>query len=1040
MRRLFSSIWEALGSLRKTTTGSEHIAKPIRRGPILSLILCGGLLVAAIIVGTMMMVGEFRERALTNNERELENTVLLLTRHFEQQFEDSEIVANDVISKMQFTEIDSQETFRIWMSSHDAHLILKSKVNVLSYIGDVDIFDADGKLINSSATWPLPAISIADRAYFKNFKSGAELKTAVAEPARSQMTGNWSTVIAHRLSGPNGVFLGVMSRRIDPAHFEKFFASLALGSGAAISMFHNDGTMLARYPRANSIIGKKFRNAPLVNKVLTEGGRQTLRVQSPVDGTDRLGSAAALSRLPIVVIATTTVSAALADWQAQTRFMISVAVLSALAIALILYLIIRQVTRQNQESQQRLGLQKQQLDTALNNMTQGLVLYDASARIILCNQRYIDMYRLSTDVVKPGCHFRDLIQHRQDTGSYDGDVDEFCSAIMRNVAQGKVTHMTMETGGRSYLIVNKPLAQGGWVATIEDITERRNVEQERDRNYAFLRQIIDHIPTQITVKDVRDRRYLLVNRVAETHFGLASDAIVGKTAPEIFAKTIADAVTARDQLALQSADGLFVDEMPWDGTTLGPRLMTSTRIAIRDQAGEPRYLVNVVDDVTERRRADEKIAHLAHYDALTDLPNRVLFREQIERELQRTRGGEQFALLYIDIDEFKGINDSLGHHVGDELLKAVAGRIRSCLRESDLIARLGGDEFAVIQTGVRNVRDAVEFVTRIHESIRQPYQCLGHQLSTDASIGIALAPQDGTDLDQLIKNADLAMYGAKAGGRRTHRFFEPAMDASAKARLAMEQDLRQALVDGGFEIHYQPLVDLHRDEVTGCEALLRWRHPERGMISPAEFIPVAEDTGLIVELGEWVLKTACAEAATWPDHIRVAVNVSPVQLKCPTLALKIVSALENSGLRASRLEIEITEAVLIRDDETALTILHQLRDIGVRIALDDFGTGYSSLSYLKRFPFDKIKIDSCFISDLAEIDGSSAIVQAVVNIAASRNMTTTAEGVETLEQKELLRALGCTEMQGYLFSAAKPGAEVRHLFGPRPVTVTAVAR
>jgi EAL domain-containing protein (putative c-di-GMP-specific phosphodiesterase class I) len=255
----------------------------------------------------------------------------------------------------------------------------------------------------------------------------------------------------------------------------------------------------------------------------------------------------------------------------------------------------------------------------------------------------------------------------------------------------------------------------------------------------------------------------------------------------------------------------------------------------------------------------------------------------------------------------------------------------------------------------------------------------------------------------------------------------------------MEQDLRQALVEGGFEIHYQPLVDLRHDEVTGCEALLRWRHPERGMISPAEFIPVAEDTGLIVELGEWVLRTACAEAATWPDHVRLAVNVSPVQLKCQTLALKITSALAASGLPASRLELEITEAVLIRDDEAALAILHQLRAIGVRIALDDFGTGYSSLSYLKRFPFDKIKIDRCFVSDITEIDGSSVIVQAVVNIAAARNMTTTAEGVETLEQKERLRALGCTEMQGYLFSAAKPGPEVRQLFGTRRERAAAVA-
>jgi predicted signal transduction protein with EAL and GGDEF domain len=345
------------------------------------------------------------------------------------------------------------------------------------------------------------------------------------------------------------------------------------------------------------------------------------------------------------------------------------------------------------------------------------------------------------------------------------------------------------------------------------------------------------------------------------------------------------------------------------------------------------------------------------------------------------------------------------------------------------VARLGGDEFAVIQTAVGDVDDVVEFVTRIHEAIRQPCHCLGHQLSTDASIGIALAPRDGTDLDQLIKNADLAMYGAKANGRRTHRFFEPAMDARAKARLTMEQDLRQALASGGFDIHYQPLVHLHTGEVTGCEALLRWRHPERGMVAPAEFIPVAEDTGLIVELGEWVLRTACAEAANWPNHIRLAVNVSPVQLKCQTLALKIAAALAASGLAPNRLELEITEAVLIRDDEAALAILHQLRAIGVRIALDDFGTGYSSLSYLKRFPFDKIKIDRCFVQDVAEIDGSSAIVQAVVNIAAARRMTTTAEGVETAAQREMLRALGCTEMQGHLFSAAKPGPEVRRLLG-----------
>jgi diguanylate cyclase (GGDEF)-like protein/PAS domain S-box-containing protein len=896
----------AIGRDRTATIGS----------PVLWLALCGGLLVAAIFIGTIMMVGEFRERALGNSERKLQNTVLLLMRHFDQQFEDSETIAADVISQLRISGIASSETFRERMSSPQAHEILRSKTSGLSYLGDISILDSRGDLINWSRPLPAPALNIVDRAYFKAFKSDPQSEPILAEAVRSHLDGNLNTVIAHRLSGENGVFLGVMTRRIDPANYEKFFASVAIGMDAAISMFHADGTLLARYPHVDQVVGQKFTTAPLLQRVLSERGQQTLRVQSPVDHADRLGSAARLSHFPIIVVATNTVSAALADWREQTRFLVTAATLSALVIALILFLIIRQMTRQSREAQQRLESERSRLDAALNNMIQGLVLFDASARIVTFNRRYVDMYNLSTEVVKSGCHFRELMQHRKDTGSFAGEVDEFCSSVMHNIAQGQVDHSIMQCAdGRSFLAISKPLAHGGWVATMEDITDRRRLEQERDRNYAFLRQIVDHIPTQITVKDVRDNRYVLANRVAEAQFGLPRGAIVGKTARDLFPRAAADIIAADDERALQSSDGLFLDVAPWQSQGLGQRFITSRRIGIPDQAGETRYLINVVDDVTERRHADERIAHLAHYDALTDLPNRVLFREQIERELQKTVGGVQFALLYIDIDEFKGINDSLGHHVGDELLKTVAARIKSCIKPTDLIARLGGDEFAVIQTAVGSTADTIEFVTRIHDAIRQPCQCLGHHLSTDARIGIALAPQDGTDLDQLIKNADLAMYGAKAEGRRTHRSFEPAMDARAKARLTMEQDLRQAMVDGGFEIHYQPLLDLRSNEVTGCEALLRWRHPERGMVSPVEFIPLAEDTGLINELGDWVLQTACAEAATWPHHIRLAVNVSPVRLKNQTLALRIAGALAASGLQPGRLEIEITEAVLIHDDE-----------------------------------------------------------------------------------------------------------------------------
>jgi diguanylate cyclase (GGDEF)-like protein/PAS domain S-box-containing protein len=1037
MPKLFSGLWSGLG--RRLGASPRTAARSFRPDPIVSLVLCGVLLISAIMVGTAMVVGQFRERAITNSERELENTVLLVARHFDQQFEDAETIAADLISKLQISEISSPEVFRERMSDPKAREILRSKITGLSYSGEFGIFDSDGQMISWSGLLPVANINISNRSYFEYLKANPRAGARV-EPIRSMLTGEWATIVGHRLSGANGIFLGVLSRRIDSPLFTKFFASVALGEGAAISMFHRDGTILARYPYAEAMIGKNLKSAPLIKRTLELGGMQTLRLQSPVDGQDRIGSAAELTRFPLIVVATKTVSAALADWGAQTKLMLTVAALSALVIAFILFLIIRQLTWQNRQTQQHLEAEKDRLDTALNNMTQGLVLYDASARVILCNRRYIDMYELSTEIVKPGCRFFDLIQHRKDTGSFDGSVDDFCSNILRNVAQGKITQTIMECAdGRSFLIVNKPLPQGGWVATIEDISERQKIQQERDRNYQFLRQIIDNIPSQITVKDARDRRYLLVNRVAETQFGKFRDDIVGRTAADLFQNEIAEIIATDDEKVLQSADGLFRQERPWEHQNQSNRIITSTRIGIRDQAGGNQYIINVVDDITERRRAEEKIAHLAHYDALTELPNRVLFRQQIERELQRVTRGEKFALFYIDVDEFKGINDSLGHHVGDELLKAVANRIQDCIGERDLVARLGGDEFAVIQTNIAGADEVVRCVTRIQKAIREPYHCLGHQLSTDASIGIALAPQDGSDIDQLVKNADLAMYGAKSSGRRTYRFFEPSMDASAKARLAMEQDLRQALTEGSFDIHYQPLVDLQTDQVNGCEALLRWRHPERGMISPAEFIPVAEDTGLIIEIGEWVLRTACAEATSWPDSVRLAVNVSPVQLKCEGLALKVMSALASSGLAASRLELEITEAVLIRDDEAALAILHQLRAIGVRIALDDFGTGYSSLSYLKRFPFDKIKIDRCFVNDVAEKDGSSAIVEAVVNIAAARNMTTTAEGVETAEQKETLRALGCTQMQGYLFSAPKPGPDVRQLFERALRNVAAVA-
>ena len=553
-----------------------------------------------------------------------------------------------------------------------------------------------------------------------------------------------------------------------------------------------------------------------------------------------------------------------------------------------------QLARANAE----LEVSHQQFNAALDNMSQGLTFFDGDQKLIVCNRRYGELYRLTPAQTQPGTSLSEILDHRLANGSLPDLTRSDFLARREALSRAAKPYNVVEElrDGRTISMRYQPLANGSWVTTHED--------------------------------------------------------------------------------------------------------------------------------VTEQRQAEARLIFMAGHDVLTQLPNRMLFRERLEQAINMAGRGSQSALLCLDLDHFKIVNDTLGHPVGDGLLQAAARRLKTCVREVDTVARLGGDEFAVIQLAADRPEDAELLANRIVTAFSKPFEVDGHQIHIGTSVGVALAPADAATSEKLLKNADIALYLAKSEGRGTIRFFEPEMDARMQLRRTLELDLQGAIARNEFEIYYQPLINLAADKIAGFEALLRWHHPDRGLILPADFIPLAEETEAIVAIGEWVLQTACFEAKKWPVSITVAINLSPVQFKKGDLTATVKAALEASGLRPDRLELEITETVLLDDTARTVAALHELRALGVAVALDDFGTGYSSLSYLRSFPFDKIKIDQSFVRDLVKNKESMSIVRAVTGLGHSLSMKTTAEGVETQEQLEKLRDEGCTEVQGYLFSRPRPASEL----------------
>jgi diguanylate cyclase (GGDEF)-like protein len=890
--RRFFALHDGAATVSGPAAGAVIQAIPLRRLWWAAILLLG--VSASAVVWT---IWQLRADAIGAAVSETGNIASVLAVQLSRSLKSIDTALIEIKQSAERHDIGSPADFQAAIDRREFQESLTKYLGRLPQVFNIAIADREGRIAVSTVGWPATHFDVASRDYFWKARDRRDGQLTTSIPAKNRISGEPTIGFSRRLEDSKGNFVGIVFASVNTKYFEDIYGAIQSVHSLLFTLLDPDGTILFRHPGGAVAAGKELSNKAIWLDAVSKGDGG-FRVFGQADGNIRYVSIRKVPEYPLIVDISVTEATTLAIWRQRAA---AIGLGSAIFLLFSIYLL-RGMTRQVRllsNSEASLAQKSRQLDAALNNMSQGVAMFDGRQRLIISNTQLAKIYRLTPEQTNPGTPFRAILEARAAVGSVPGDVRNFITDSLDQVSGVGLSHSYYELrDGRTVSVSLQAMDGGGWVSIHQDITAQKRIEAELER--------------------------------------------------------------------------------------------------------------------------------LACHDALTGLANRSLFAEKASAALARMRRhGEAFSVLMLDLDRFKTVNDSFGHPVGDALLREIARRLLNTAREVDCVARFGGDEFAVLQAPCKDQKAGViALADRILAAVTEPYDLNGRKLILETSIGIALAPQDGEDVDALIKHADLALYRAKTEGRNRYSFFTAAMEAEARNRRELEDDMRKALSRNEFELHYQTIVNLESRQCCGAEALVRWRHPERGVVLPDQFIPIAEDSGQIVPLGEWILRQACADAGKWPSHFKVAVNLSPAQFKHGDLLSVLKSALNDTGLPPERLELEITETVLLQNNAENLAILREIKNLGVAIVLDDFGTGYSSMTYLQIFPFDRIKIDQTFVQNIMHHAAAAAIVCAIAGLGRNLGIPTVAEGVETEEQLIAVRAAGCQLAQGYLFSRPVPASEL----------------